>query len=69
MQSNSLYTDAQWEWIAKRYLEGHRIAEIARFLGVHPNTVARHLDQVGADRMLVPLEARKQEFVELGKEA
>ena len=68
MKRESIYTAAQWRWVAERYLEGYTMRELARFLGVHHNTVAEHFQKMEVERMLVPLEERKREFMELGKE-
>lgn len=68
MKNRPLYTAAQWQWVAERYLQGYTMRELAKFLGVHHNTVAFHLQKLEVDRMLVPLEERKREFVDLGND-
>lgn len=68
MRKESIYTAAQWRWVAERYLDGYNPNEIATFLGVSRNTIVYHLTKAGVFRKLPPLEERKREFVELGKE-
>lgn len=43
----SIFTSEQWEWVARKYLEGYTIMSLSRFLGVHRATVCRHLQEMG----------------------
>lgn len=67
----SFFTKAQWRWMAERNREGYNMGEIARFLGVHRETVRRGLVRMGYkpdSRALPPLSDRKQEFLALAEE-
>lgn len=69
MRRNLLYNEAQWKWVADRFLEGYTARSLSEFLGVHYNTVLRYLHEMGVckeDR--VPLSERKQEFYRLALE-
>jgi len=61
----SIFTDAQWRWIADRYREGYTKSEISKFLGVHFSTVWIHLQNIVEPKDLPPLSERKDEFVKL----
>lgn len=69
--SNLPFTDAQWQWVAARYLEGYTEKALGDFLGIHRNTVRFHLRKMGvipwAKEELCPLEDMKKEFMELAK--
>lgn len=69
MASNSLYSPAQWDWIAERYKDGYTMKKLGDFLEVQTNTVGVQLAKRGikcGDRTKrfvgVPLIARKDEF-------
>ena len=42
-----LYTQAQWTWCARKFREGYSMESLSRFLGVHRETVRRHLVGMG----------------------
>lgn len=59
----SIFTEAQWRWVADRYLEGYTLMQLANFLGVAFSTVWIHLDQMGVTHsQLQPLSERTAEF-------
>ena len=62
----SIYSEAQWQWCADRYKYGYTVASIARFLGLHRETVRRKFQKMGvipiSQTLLEPLENRKDEF-------
>ncbi len=45
--ARSIYSDAQWEWVAERYHEGWRLFELAEFLGLTPQAVGYHMKKIG----------------------
>lgn len=73
MKAYDEYTRGQWEWAWQRFCEGYTIKEIASFLYVHRETVARHFRRLGLRAPqregLAPLEERRGEFQALQQEA
>lgn len=67
----SFFTDPQWGWIAERHREGYTQEALARFLGVHRETVRRGLIRYGAliahQDELAPLADLRTEFIRLGR--
>ena len=65
----SFFSDSQWEWIAERTHEGYAQADLARFLGVHRETVRRGLIRIGRKPVkrdeLPALSQRHDEFLHL----
>ena len=70
MSKISPYNDAQWAWVAERYREGYTITSLSAWLGVHRETVRRHLMWMGYMTYgideLDPLDGRREEFLRLG---
>ena len=62
----SFFTDSQWNWIADRAREGYAQKDLARFLGVHRETVRRGLIRIGRRPVrrneLPELSERRDEF-------
>ena len=67
--NESVYSPAQWAWIAERFREGYTIRSLADFLGVSRETVRRHLQAMGVKPYgldeLTPLDERMKEFNDL----
>lgn len=67
--SQSVLSDAQWAWIADRYLEGYSQIELAKFTHVNKETIRRGLIRLGirpeAKYLLPDLEERRQEYLHL----
>lgn len=63
--TSSIFTAAQWKWVADRFLEGYSKMDLADFLGVHYTTVLGHVHGVSRPK-LPPLSDRKDEFNRLG---
>ena len=66
------FTYDQWKWLYDRFVEGYTIADLADWAGIHPRTLQRNWEKYGlryfrADVNVRSLEARKQEFLALGK--
>lgn len=57
----SIYSDAQWEWVADRYAEGYTLRELGEFLGMDYRTVQCHVSGVRPERRL-PLWQLANEF-------
>ena len=65
MARKSIYSDAQWRWIADRYKEGYDATELAEFLGVWECSIYRHMRRLGVKRGVYkrpPLRDRAREF-------
>jgi hypothetical protein len=61
--NTSIYTDAQWQWVADRYTEGYTKMALAKFLQVDYSTLWHHLCRMGVERdELPPLSDRMKEF-------
>lgn len=45
--SESIYSDAQWHWVADRVGEGYRMKDLSEFLGMHPNNIRNNLCRIG----------------------
>ena len=68
MSRSSLYSEAQWEWVAKKHLEGYSYHQLGEFLGfseIHVLTMLRRRGLVKVRKQLPPLESLKKEFLEL----
>lgn len=68
MSRSSLYSEAQWEWVARKHLEGYSYQQLGDFLGlsnVHVLTMLQRRGLVKARKKLPPLETFKKEFLEL----
>lgn len=69
--NHSIYTDAQWQWVADRIREGYTRKELSAFLGINRNAITNNLHRIGAygyRECLGPLEDRKEEFLRLGEQ-
>ena len=68
MLTDSLYSDAQWHWIADRVGEGYLMKDISAFLDMHPNNIRYNLCRIGRRLDYVTLDDlndMKDEFVAL----
>lgn len=68
MPIETLYSDAQWHWIADRVGEGYKMKDISAFLGMHPNNIRYNLCRIGRRLDYVTLDDlndMKDEFSEL----
>lgn len=66
--SESVYSDAQWHWIADRVGEGYLMKDISAFLGMHPNNIRGNLCRIGRRLDYVTLDDlndMKEEFARL----
>lgn len=65
------YSVEQWLWVADRVKEGYTMTDLARFLGVHRNTVRAALIRLGVRppkrTHLRPLAYRYKEFRAAGQ--
>lgn len=70
MSNKEIYSKEQWDWIAERYIEGYHLKELAKFLGIHHNTLLNHFLKMNVSRIpkRFPLSERKSEFMSLCKE-
>ncbi len=61
------YTRRHWEWVARKHLEGHSIRDLAKFIGVNPKTVMKHVTDLHSRRPKpAPLETFREEFEKIG---
>lgn len=68
MPIETLYSDAQWHWIADRVGEGYKMKDISAFLGMHPNNIRYNLCRIGRRLDYVTLDDlndMKDEFMKL----
>ena len=70
MGRRSYFTDAQWEWIAQKKIEGYRYDDLSQFLGVPKNTIFSTLTR----KKLIPIHSElphlrnyRLEFMRLGE--
>lgn len=47
MKLSSIYSEAQWQWVAEKYRAGYSQLELARFLGVNRETIRRRFQKMG----------------------
>lgn len=64
--AKSVLTEAQWRWVADRWVEGYTMGELAYFLGLNRETVRRNLIRLGlrpyGKDELTPLSEREAEY-------
>ena len=68
MARPGFYSDAQWQWVHDRVIEGYTVTECAKFLGLSRNYLPVKFEKLGyavPKKQRVPLNERKGEFYAL----
>ena len=69
----SFFTLEQWRWIKDRYDEGYSMEKLAEFLGINRRSIRTAFIRLGlypdTKSDLPPLAERRQEFLDLRKNA
>lgn len=66
--TESVLSDAQWDWLAEKYNEGYKVKTLVNFAGISYDPMYKHCntklnkDRKQRERLLTPIETYREEF-------